>query len=402
MTTPDIYLDYAATTPLDERVLEAMLPHLRQTHGNPNSLYHRGRIAHQALENARESVAALIGAAYPSGVTFTGCGTESDNAAVIGIAEAVRRQSGRSHVVISAFEHHAVLEPAEALVKRGFELVTVGPRPDGVVHAEDLERVVTDRTALVSIMHVNNEIGTIMPLAALVEVAHTRGALFHSDTIQSVGKIDMNVARLGLDAASLSAHKIYGPKGVGALYLKRGTPFVPYLMGGGQEFKHRSGTQNVAGAAGLAAALEIIERERPEESVRLATLRDRMVDAILTGIPDTDLHGSREALVPHIANLSLVGVEGESMLLQLDQKGIAVATGSACSSGSLQPSHVLLAIGVDPDSAHASLRLSVGRYTTDEDVERFIAELPPIVERLRSLSPAYQRSQGAAQRDGRR
>jgi cysteine desulfurase len=267
----------------------------------------------------------------------------------------------------------------------------VGPRPDGIVHPEDLERVVTDKTALVSVMHVNNEIGSAMPIAALAKVAHDRGARFHSDTIQSVGKIEFHADSLGIDAASISAHKVYGPKGVGALYLKRGTPFVPYLMGGGQEHKRRSGTQNVAGAVGLATALEIIERDRPAESVRLAALRDRLIDAILTTIDETDLHGSREALVPHIANIAIKGVEGEAMLLQLDNVGIAVATGSACSSGSLQPSHVLLAIGTDPDSAHASLRLSLGRFTTEAEIDRFLGELPPIVERLRSLSPAYRR-----------
>jgi cysteine desulfurase len=390
-----IYMDYSATTPVDQRVVDAMLPYMTERFGNPNSLYGLGRDAFRTLEDARESFMAAIGATHPAEVIFTGCGTESDNAAVLGIAQTARDRGKGSHVIVSSFEHHAVLEPAHKLEKLGFDVDYVRPRRDGVVSPEDVAALVRDETVLVSVMHVNNEIGTIQPLAELAEVAHAKGAYLHTDAIQSVGKIDFDVDALGVDAASFSAHKIYGPKGVGALYLRRGTPFTPLLMGGGQESKKRSGTQNVAGAVGIATALKLMIDERPTEMPRLARLRDRIVDGVLA-MENTMLNGSMDARVAHIANLIVKGVEGESMLLQLDNKGIAVSTGSACSSGSLEPSHVLLAIGCPPELAHGSLRVSLGRFSVDEDVDTFLEVLPPIVERLRSMSPVYAKMFGGS------
>jgi cysteine desulfurase len=359
-----IYLDYAATTPVDERVVQAMLPFMSARYGNPNSLYALGRDGYRAMEDARESFAASIGAASPAEVIFTGCGTEADNASVFGIANVGRARGKGTHIVVSAFEHHAVLEPAKRLAKQGFELTVLKPREDGIVHAEDLAAVVREDTVLVSVMHGNNEIGTVQPLRELADVAHGVGAYLHTDAIQTLGKIEWNAGDLGVDAASFSAHKIYGPKGVGALYLKRGTPFEPLLIGGGQESKKRSGTQNVAGIVGITTALDIMIAERPTETPRLLALRDHVIDGVLA-MPNSLLNGGRDvARLPHIANLVLKGVEGESMLLQLDNKGIAVSTGSACSSGSLEPSHVLLAIGCPAEVAHGSLRVTVGRSTS--------------------------------------
>ncbi|MFA5843672.1 MAG: cysteine desulfurase family protein [Coriobacteriia bacterium] len=382
-----VYLDYAATTPVDPRVLEVMLPFFTERFGNANSLYAVGRDAFRTLEAARESVAASI-SARPNEVVFTSGGTESDNAAIIGAATASRRGK---HVVVSALEHHAVLEPAAFLAKQGFEVTHLKPREDGLIYPDDLRAIVREDTVLVSVMQANNELGTVQPIAELSAVAHEAGALFHTDAAQSLGKLDISVDALGVDVASFSSHKIYGPKGVGALFLRKGTPFRAYLMGGGQESRKRSGTQNVVGVVGFAEALRIMDEERPVETPRLASLRDRIIDGVLGSIEHTILNGAREPRLPNIANLVIKGVEGESMLLQLDNRGISVSTGSACSSGSLEPSHVLLAIGCPPELAHGSLRVTVGRFTTEEDIGYFLETLPPIVERLRAMSPVYAR-----------
>ncbi|MDO9556092.1 MAG: cysteine desulfurase family protein [Coriobacteriia bacterium] len=383
-----VYLDYAATTPVDENVLEAMMPFFSERYGNANSLYALGRDAYTAFEDARERVAALMGATHPGEVIFTSGGTESDNTALIGLATAGGRIKG--HVIVSAFEHHAVLAPAEWLGKHGFTVTEVSPRTDGLIHPEDLQAAMREDTVLVSVMHGNNEIGTIQPLRALADIAHAGGALMHTDAAQTLGKIDFDVNDLGIDAASFSSHKIYGPKGFGALYLRKGTRIAPYMMGGGQESKRRSGTQNVAGAVGFARALEIMDAERATEAPLLAALRDRIVEGVLGRLELTSLNCCEtKARLPHIANFIIKGVEGEAMLLHLDAKGIAVSTGSACSSGSLKPSHVLLAIGCPQEFAHGSLRVSLGRYTTEKDADYFVDELIPIVERLRSMSPLY-------------
>lgn len=389
-----VYLDYAATTPTDQRVVDAMLPFFTERYGNANSLYALGRDAARALEEAREQVAASIGAAQPDEVIFTSGGTESDNTALIGLATAGGRASG--HVIVSAFEHHAVLEPAWWLGKHGFEVTELPPRTDGVIHPEDLAAALRDDTVLVSVMHGNNEIGTVQPIAELARVAHERGALFHTDAAQTLGKVDFDVAALGVDAASFSGHKIYGPKGTGALYLKRGTRLTPYLIGGGQEDKRRSGTQNVAGNAGFATALALMDAERPTEGPRLATLRDRLVGRLLGAIQYAQLNAAAAAeRLPHIANFVIPGVEGEAMLLHLDAAKIAVSTGSACSSGSLKPSHVLLAIGCPVEFAHGSLRVSLGRFTTEADVDYLVETLVPVVERLRSMNPLYEKTVAA-------
>jgi cysteine desulfurase len=390
-----VYLDYAATTPVDPRVLEVMLPFMTERFGNPNSLYALGRDAYRALEAARESVAASVHAANASEIVFTGAGTEGDNAAVLGIARAGKARGKGDHVIVSSFEHHAVLEPAHYLAKNGFDVTELRPREDGIIHPEDLAAALRDTTVLVSVMHANNEIGTVQPVKELAALAHEKDGYFHTDAIQAVGKVDWDAVDLGIDAASFSAHKVYGPKGVGALYLKRGTPFEPFMMGGGQESKKRSATQNVGGATALARALEIMEEERAVETPRLTALRDRVIDGILQ-MPNTALNGGRDVpRLPGTANLVIKGIEGEAMLLKLDNKGIAVSTGSACSSGSLEPSHVLLSIGLPAEIAHGSIRVTVGRFTTADDVEYLLTELKPVVERLRAMSPVYSRMFGA-------
>ncbi len=394
MESRDIYLDYAATTPVDERVIEVMLPHLREGWGNPNSLYRKGREAYTALEDARERVARLIGAEHPEEVIFTAGGTESDNSALIGIATRAKPQG--AHVIVSSFEHHAVLEPAHYLEKAGYEVTYLRPRPEGVIDPTDLGAAMRDDTILVSVMHGNNEIGTLQPIRALSDIAHARGAFFHTDAAQTLGKVPFDVVELGVDAASFSGHKIYAPKGVGALYLKRRTPFAPLVRGGGQEFKKRSGTQNVAGVIAFARALEIMVEEMPGESPRLAALRDRVVTGITGTLENTAVSATHPETIPNIAHLLIKGVEGEAMLLQLDAKGVAVSTGSACSSGSLEPSHVLLSIGCPPELAHGSVRISLGRFTTDADIDYFLEVFPPIVERLRSMSPVYARMFGSS------
>lgn len=392
MSDERIYLDSAATTKTDPRVVAAMSPFFTETYGNPNSLHTEGRAAHSALENARERVRVSLNAARPDEVLFTSGGTESDNSALIGLATAGGRTSG--HIVVSAFEHHAVLETAEWLGKHGFDVSLLKPDSDGVVSVGKLEKLLRDGTVLVSVMHGNNELGTIQPVAELAVAAHARGALFHTDAVQTLGKLDIDAQTLGVDAMSFSGHKIYGPKGVGVLYLKKGLRFAPYLMGGGQEFRKRSGTQNVPGAQGFATALEIMDAERGDETPRLTALRDRLEAAVLSRVENVYVNGTNAPRMQHITSLIVKGVEGEAMLLHLDAKGIAVSTGSACSSGSLQASHVLLAIDCPQELAHGSLRLSLGRWTTEADVDYFVDALVPIVERLRSMSPVYAKMFG--------
>ncbi len=389
-----VYFDYAATTPVDERVLEAMLPFFSERFGNPNSLYALGRDAYRGLEDAREQVAAGIGAASPDEVIFTSGGTESDNTALIATLGRVAPDGG-AHLIVSAYEHHAILEPAHYLEKQGHEVTLVKPREDGHIHPDDVRAAMRPNTKLVSVMHGNNEIGAVNDIAAIAEIAHEGGALMHTDAAQTLGKIPFDVAALGIDLASFSSHKIYGPKGFGALYLKKRTPFAPLQRGGGQEFKKRSGTQNTPGAAGFAKALEIMLAEQDTEIPRLTALRDKVIAGVTGTLENTQATIDSGERLPHIASLLINGVEGEAMLLQLDNKGIAVSTGSACSSGSLEPSHVLLSIGCPPEIAHGSLRISLGRFTTEADVDYFLEVFPPIVERLRAMSPVYQRMFGS-------
>ncbi|MBN2847578.1 MAG: cysteine desulfurase [Coriobacteriia bacterium] len=376
-----VYLDYAATTPTDPRVIEALARSLRAAPGNPSSLYAEGVEARRTLETARAEMSQRIGAAHADEVVFCGSGTESDNAAVIGIARAAVAVGRGRHIVISAFEHHAVFEAARVLEADGFAVDRVPPTPDGVIQPGAVATVVTDATALVSVMHANNEIGTVQDVAAITEVAHRAGALMHTDAAQSLGKIDFDVQDLGVDAASFAAHKIYAPKGIGALYLRRGTPFVPQVVGGGQESGRRSGTEDVAGAVGFATALALMDAERPEEMPRLVTLRDRIEDA-MTELGGVSVHGAGAPRLPHLSNIGIVGVDAHELVLALDEAGYAVSSGSACSAGASAPSHVLQAIGA-ADSGVASLRVTVGRFTTANDVDGFIAAVRAIVERLR-------------------
>jgi cysteine desulfurase len=380
-----IYLDYAATTPLDPRVLEAMMPYLTEKFGNPNSIHAFGREARKAVDEAREKIAALLNC-RPSELVFTSGGTESDNLALRGVASAYRQKG--NHIVTTAIEHHAVLHTCRALQDEGFEVTYLPVDEHGLVAPEQVAEAITDRTILVSIMHANNEIGTMEPLADIVRAVKEKrpDVLVHTDAVQTVGHIPVDVEALGVDLLSFAAHKFYGPKGVGGLFVRRGFKLVPQLTGGGQERNRRSGTENVAGIVGMAKALEIAVAEMPTEIPRLQTLRDELINGVLVQIPDSRLNGHPTQRLPHNANFSFLGVEGEALLLQLDLHGIAASSGSACTSGSLEPSHVLLALGLSREWALGSLRLTLGRFTTRQHLERVLAVLPSIVEKLRALT----------------
>lgn len=385
MRDEPIYLDYAATTPLDPRVLEAMMPYLTEKFGNPNSIHAFGREARKAVDEARERIAALLNC-RPSELVFTSGGTESDNLALRGVAAAYRQKG--NHIVTTAIEHHAVLHTCRALQDEGFEVTYLPVDEHGLVAPEQVVEALSDRTILVSIMHANNEIGTIEPLAEIVQAVKEKRSdvLVHTDAVQTVGHIPVDVEALGVDLLSFAAHKFYGPKGVGGLFVRRGVKLVPQLTGGGQERNRRSGTENVAGIVGMAKALELAIAELPTEIPRLTTLRDELINSVLAQIPDSRLNGHPTQRLPHNANFSFLGVEGEALLLQLDLHGIAASSGSACTSGSLEPSHVLLALGLSHEWALGSLRLTLGRFTTRQDIERVLGVLPAIVEKLRALA----------------
>ena len=384
-----IYLDHAATTPLHPEVLDAMMPYLTTQFGNPSTLYAFGRDARQAVEDARAKVAALIGA-EPDEIYFTSGATEADNWAIVGAALA--RESKGRHIITSAIEHHAVLETCEFLQKRGYELTILPVDSDGIVNPEDVLRAITDRTILISAIHANNEIGVIEPIAEIGAIAREKGVLFHTDATQSVGKIPVDVNDLKVDMLSLSGHKIYGPKGVGALYIRKGVRILPYMHGGGQESKKRAGTHNVPGIVGLGKAAETAQATMLEEAERLTVLRDRLIDGIPAAIPDSRLNGHRIRRLPNNVNVSIEGVEGESMILKLDAVGICVSSGSACTSGDLSASHVLLALGLPHEVAHGSLRLTLGRDNTDADMDKVLGVLPGIVSELRAMSPVYEKA----------
>lgn len=379
-----IYLDHASTSPLDPIALEAMLPYLTGCHGNPNSLHREGREAFVALEDSRRSIAKNLGARMPSEVIFTSGGTESDNSALQGIVDHTAPYNGHAHVIVSTMEHHAVLNPAARLAKQGHEVTYLAPRRDGFIYPEDLSAAMRENTVLVSVMLANNEIGTMQPVAELTRIAHTGGALLHTDAVQALGKVPLDLEKLGVDAASFSAHKIGGPKGVGALYLRRKTPFYPWMLGGGQEAGRRSGTQNVAGAVGFAAALDARCADIEERRKELTSMRDRCIDAVLAACPSVSLavdpRGS-DLYLPNIIAFLVDGLEGETTLLDLDNVGIAASAGSACSSESLEPSHVLRSISIPDRLAYGSLRVSLGYTTTEKDINRFIEIIPSIIEK---------------------
>ena len=383
-TVQRIYLDHNATTPLLPEVADRMSAVLHNEFGNPSSVHHFGQQAKAAIDEARTDVANLIGA-DPSEVLFTSGGTESDNIAIRGAAEALE-PSGRRHLIASAIEHEAVLNTLKALAKRGWKTTLLPIDQSGIVDAEALRSALADETAVVSVMHANNEIGTIQPITALATLAHGRGALFHTDAVQSAGKIPLNVKTLGVDMLSMSAHKFYGPKGVGALWIKRGVRVLPLLTGGRQERSRRAGTENVAGIVGMGVAARIAASKMKDEGVRLAALRDRLEAGILRAVPGTAVNGAREPRVPNTTNISFDRVEAESLLIALDLEGIAVSTGSACSSGTLEPSHVLKAMGFNAHRAQNSIRFSLGAMNTDAEIDRVIEVLPRIVEKLRSLT----------------
>lgn len=382
-----IYMDHAATTPIHPDVLEAMMPYLTDQFANPSTLYRFGMEARRAVEEAREHVAAILGAA-PVEIYFTSGATEADNWAIIGAAQA--RESKGRHIITSAIEHHAVLETCEFLKKRGYDLTVLPVDSDGLINPEDVRNAITDQTILITIMHSNNEVGVIQPIAEIGAIAREKGILFHTDATQSVGKVPLDVNELNVDLLSLSAHKLYGPKGVGALYIRRGARILPFMHGGSQEGHKRAGTHNVPGIVGLGKAAEIAQATMAEESARLEALRDRMIDGILTRIPNSQLNGHRTKRLPFNLNVSIAGVEGESMILMLDALGICVSSGSACTSGDLSASHVLLALGLPHELAHASLRMTLGRDNTEEDVDKVLEVLPGVVNRLREMSPMYE------------
>jgi cysteine desulfurase len=380
-----VYLDHTATTPLDPRVLEAMIPYFSDTFGNASSVHWYGQQAKAVLERSRETIARAIGA-EPGEMFFTSGGTESDNFAVKGAAYAARKKGG-THIVTSQTEHHAVLEPCEHLGEEGFDVSLLPVDSDGLVTAEQVEKAVKDSTCLVSIMLANNEVGTIYPIREIAQAAHERGALMHTDAVQALGKIPVNVRDLEVDLMTISAHKTYGPKGVGALYVRRGTDLEPLLQGGGQERGKRPGTENVPLTVGFAKAVELAMAEMENESARLKGLRDRLESRIRTNFPEAIINGHPTDRLPHILNISFdsskVSLEGEMLLMNMDLRGIAVTSGSACTSGSMQPSHVLLAMGRDPRTAKATLRFAFGKSNTVEDVEYVVEALSTVLMKMR-------------------
>ena len=378
-----IYLDHNATTPVDPRVADAMNDAVRGCFGNASSVHAFGQAAKAALDDARSAVAELLGA-RPNDVIFTGSGTEADNIAIRGVAEAAL-PGGRRHLIASAIEHEAVLNTLKALSRHGWTSTLLPVGSGGGVEPADLEAVITDETALVSIMHANNEIGTLQPVARLAEIAHRHGALFHTDAVQTAGKLSLDVTALGADLLSISAHKFNGPKGVGALWVRRGMRLVAPTTGGRQERNRRAGTENVPAIVGLGVAAGLAGGKLAAEAVRLGDLRDRLEAGLIDNVADSTVNGSGER-VPNTTNLSFHGVEAEALLIALDLEGIAVSTGSACSSGTLEPSHVLRAMGLTPRRAQSSIRFSLGLGNTDADVDRVVDVVPRLVGRLRALS----------------
>jgi len=379
-----IYFDYNATTPLLPAVVDAMTAATRDLFGNASSVHYFGQQAKAAMDTARSSVSSLIGA-DPSEVVFTGGGTESDNFAIRGAAEAME-PAKRRHLIASAIEHEAVLNTLKALARRGWKTTLVPVDQSGIVSPERLSDVITDDTAIVSVMHANNEIGTIQPIAELAAIAHAHGALMHTDAVQTVGKIPVDVRALGIDLLSLSAHKFNGPKGVGALWIKRGTRLQAMQTGGKHERGRRAGTENVPAIVGMGVAARLSADKLPSEAARVGALRDRLEEGILRTVTGTAVNGARMSRVPNTTNISFDRVEAESLLIALDLEGVAVSTGSACSSGTLEPSHVLKAMGFPPHRTQNSLRFSLGVFSTEAEVDRVIEILPRLVEKLRGLT----------------
>jgi cysteine desulfurase len=388
-----VYLDNNATTPLAPEVFEAMRPCFTEQYGNASSIHWFGQQAKSAIENAREQVARLINA-RPNDIAFTSGGTESDNTSLFGIVEAAQpkgKYDGK-HVIISTIEHPAVLNAAQTLEKRGVRVSYVRVGPDGIIDPADVKAAITPETVLISIMHANNELGTIQPLEEIGRVAAGHDVYFHTDAVQAVGKIPVDVEKMGVDLLSLTAHKFHGPKGTGALYVRKGTNLRPLLYGGHHERDRRPGTENVAGIVGLGKAAELARLNLESEALHIASLRDRLEKTILSTVPQAHTNGDRDRRLPNTCNIRFDHVEGEGFVIAVDLKGIACSTGAACSSGSVEPSHVLTAIGLSRDQARSSIRFSLGRMTTSEEIDHVLKVFPAVVEHLRSLSPNYKKS----------
>jgi len=379
-----VYLDYAATTPTHPEVVKTMLPYFTESFGNPSSIYSDGQEAKTAMEEARTKIASLIGARDEE-IVFTSGGTEADNFALEGVAFAMEPKG--NHIITTSIEHHAVTETGHFLEKRGFKVTYLPVDEYGLVAPDDVLKAITDETILISVMHANNEIGTIQPLAEIGRVAKEAGVYFHTDAVQTVGHIPVDVNEFRVDLLSMSAHKLYGPKGVGALYVRKGSRLTPFIHGGDQENKRRASTENVPGIVGFGRAAELAREEMDGEAERLTKLRDRLIQGLMERISDIRLNGHPRMRLPNNANVSIDFVEGESMLLNLDLEGISVSTGSACTSSSLEPSYVLLALGLSAEQAHGSLRLSLGKWTEEEDISRVLEVLPRVVAKLRAMSP---------------
>ena len=379
-----VYLDYAATTPVRPEVSEVLLQHFNDVWGNPSSIHACGQEARHAVEEGRQKVANLIGAKVDE-VFFTSGGTESDNMAMQGVAMAKRAQG--NHIITSSIEHHAIVETGKFLQKQGLSVTFLPVDKYGMVDPDDVKRAITKKTILISIMHANNEVGTIQPVAEIGRIAKEAGVYFHTDAVQSTGHIPVNVDDLGVDLLSISAHKLYGPKGIGVIYIRKGTEISPIIHGGEQEHEMRAGTENVPGIAGLATAAELAGKELKEESERLTLLRDKLIKGILSILPTAQLNGHPAKRLPNNVNISFGAVEGESVCLNLDLAGICTSTGSACSSASMEASHVLMAMGLSPELARSSIRFSMGKWTTEDDIKRVLDTVPAIVNRLRAISP---------------
>lgn len=387
-----IYLDHAATTPVHPKAVKAMSPFFAERFGNASTLYSYGHEAKEAMENARSKIAAFIGAKSSQEIIFTSGGTESDNFVICGIAWANKNKG--NHIITTSIEHHAVLNTCKFIEKRGFKVTYLPVDEYGLVDPEDVKKAITDKTILISIMQANNEVGTIEPLAEIGKIAREKEIYFHTDAVQSFGHIPINVDELNVDLLSASAHKLYGPKGVGMLYIRKGIKIVPFLYGGEQENRRRASTENVAGIIGFGKACELAAQHMEEESIYLASLRDKLIRGLLGKIEFTRLNGHPTKRLPGNVNVSIKYVEGESMLLKLDGKGICASSGSACTSSILEPSHVLTAMGIPPDVAHSSLRFTLGRENTEYDVNYVLEVLPDIVKELRLISPLYREKRG--------
>ncbi|MGN0453139.1 MAG: cysteine desulfurase NifS [Ruminococcus sp.] len=384
-----IYADNAATTALSPKVLEAMTPYLTEIYGNPSSLYRIGAEAKEAVENSRANIAKLIGAKSPNEIFFTSGGSEADNWAIKGVCR-VLKEKGKNHIITSKFEHHAVLHTCEAMKKEGFEVTYLEVYSDGLVKPEDVKKAIRPETALVTIMYANNEIGTIQPIAEIGKICREAGVLFHTDAVQAMGNIPIDVEKDNIDLLSLTGHKFHGPKGCGALYIRRGVRLQNLIDGGAQERSRRAGTENVAGIVGLSKALELAISTMDERADRLSKMRDRLIDGLLK-IERSRVNGSREHRLPGNVNMCFEGIEGESLLLRLDLAGVSASSGSACTSGSLDPSHVLLSLGLPHEIAHGSLRLSFSDDNTEEEIDYLLKVIPEIVNYLRSFSPLWDK-----------